>query len=283
MAPLITTYRHDYVDPREMALSITMAARSAANAANKPAQGAGSEAKPCDCPPPDAVQELNAKAGATDATRGQSEWTGIAPMGILIKPRIIRGADGHQPDEDGAGDNASGRMCFVEKPNRYLANLENESPTLYEDLRKMNKDDLEKIINTDRLLSTYQADYGGMAEYPTGTYDVHNAEDERDDLIRTFKRELADPCAEESVFKDYRTKIRRCGYRPPRRPQVCAKHCPVVRGHWQAEKKSLPISEYAAVHGHVGAVIMRQNLNDHRRCRPTNCKHAIMYHLLAKS
>lgn len=279
MAPLITTYRHDYLDPREMALSVTMAARSAAHTTS----GAQSkDAQTCDCSPPDQLPELNAKAGATDATRGQSEWTGIAPMGILIKPRIISGADGDQPNDTDA-DSSAGRTCFVEKPNQYLANLENNSPSLYDDLRKMNKDDLQQIINTDRLRSTYQADYGGMAEYPSGTYDRHNANDDRTDMIRTFKAELADPCSEDAVFKDHRTRIKRCGYRPPRRPDVCAKHCPVVQGHWQAEKKQLPCSEYAAVHSHIGQVILRKNLNDHCKCKPSYCKHAIMYSLLAKS
>lgn len=255
---LITTYRHDYIDPRQMHLDYNLKS------------GSVETSNECNCQPEngesaDLAAKLNENCGATAENEGKGEWTGIAPMGLLIKARVIpRGDDNDDENID---------QCFVEKPNRYLQNLPNSNPTLFENLRTMNKDDLAKTLNTDRLRSTYQVDYGGMAEYNTGTYGDNEMSE---DMIRSglHSTEANDPCTEESLFKDHRAQQKKC-LRPVYRAKVCCKHCPAVHGHWQAEK--LQTSEYFASVGATGGLIMKEKLNNHSKCNPRNCKHKIMY------
>lgn len=256
---LITTYRHDYIDPRQMLLNY--------RAKSQPQQSKNE----CNCQPEDdestaLAAALNEKCGANPETEGQSEWTGIAPMGLLIKARVIPRGD---ETDDGNFD-----QCFVEKPNRYLQNIPNSNPALYDKLRAMNKDDLAKTLNTDRLKSTYQIDYGGVTEYNTGAYGDNEM---TEDLIRSGLQSSgpSDPCTEESLFKDHRAPQKKC-FRPVYRAKVCCPHCPAVRGHWQSENR-LKTSEYSATVGETGGLIMKERLNDHSKCGANKCKHTIMY------
>lgn len=258
---LITTYRHDYIDPRQMVLNYNLKSENQNVIEND-----------CECKPDkDGVcaalaKMLNEKCGAETATEGKSEWTGIAPMGLLIKARVIPKKDGDfEEDLD---------QCFVDKPNRYLQNLPNSNPTLYEDLRKMNKDDLAKVLNTDRLKTTYQVDYCGEKEFSSGAY---GESEMTEDMIRSGLQNggPSDPCTEQNLFKDHRAPPKR-KFEQVYRAKVCCKHCPAVRGHWETEDK-LKTSEYNAGFGEIGGLIMNQRLNDHTDCNPNFCKHRMKF------
>lgn len=260
---LITTYKHDYIDPREMLLNYKAKSQTDQPSTNS-----------CNCVPEndaddsELANELNGKCGASPENEGKSEWTGVAPMGLLIKARVIPNGDQNNADDDDD-------ECSVKKPNRYLKNLPNSNPSLYDNLRKMNKDDLSKILNNDRLKSTYQIDYGGVDEFNTGTYgdDEQFADSLKAGLQSSGPK---DPCTEDGVFKDHRSP-KKC-YRPVYRARVCCKHCPAVRGHWKIDDK-LKTSEYNASIGEIGGLIMKEKLNDHSKCTPKKCNHAIMFTL----
>lgn len=261
---LITTYRHDYIDPRQMLLNYKLT--NAANQSNM--QQSKNE---CNCVPEDdttarLAARLNEQCGATAADEGKSEWTGIAPMGLLIKARVIPADD--QDQTENMDD------CFVTKPNRYLQNLPNANPSLFEDLRQMNRDDLSKILDKDRLKTTYQIDYGGVAEYRMGTYGDNEM---TEDQIRSGLQsgEPNDPCTDQNLLKEHRAPPKKC-FRPIYRTKVCCKHCPAVRGHWQNESKTKG-AEFAMSVNEVGALIMKERLNDHSKCNANKCKHTIMY------
>lgn len=252
---LVTTYRHDYVDPKEMALSVTLA--NASGAGSKPASP-----KPCECIPADEAAAVEASSSATSA-----------PVSITSPTNNSRPTDDDTENDD--------RTCEPRNPHKYLETIANVYPLLFDDLKRMNKDDLQSILNTDRMRSTYQHDFGRMTEFPV--YDDSGAASDaaKDAMIEQFRLELRDPCGEAAVFKDRGTRIRVCGYRPPFRVNVCAKHCSVSQRD-QAERRTVVQSEYAANTSKLGDTIMRVNLHSHSKCKPSRCVHEIRYSLLDK-
>lgn len=147
MALLITTtYRKDYVD----------------FTASKTA---------CECPAvpaPPQLALLNWRAGATAAGRGRSEWTGIAPSACRFRTRIIPDAAGASGVPETLSKTA---QCMRQRPNRFLATLYDTHPRLWAVLALAAKEQA-KTIGQNRMFSTYQVNYGGMAEYPNGVYDA---------------------------------------------------------------------------------------------------------------
>lgn len=146
MAFLITTtYRKDYVDFTKTASPSDRSVESA------PAQ----------------LELLHCRAGATAAGRGRSEWTGIAPSACKFRTRIIPNAAG----ASGVPELLSKtEQCLRQRPNRFLLNLYNTHPGLWAVLARAAKDQA-KTIGQNRMFSTYQVNYGGMAEYPNAVYD----------------------------------------------------------------------------------------------------------------
>lgn len=273
MAPLISTYNHDYIHPIEMKRRLLIAQNLGIDA--PPESDLLQPAKICTCDPPDPLEELNFRAGARPETRGHSEWTCVAPSDKLIRTRIIRGATGGHERGDSSAKRSA---CFADKPNRFLQNLCHTYPKLYAELELASSDGTGQMSD-GRRLSTYQVDYGRMPEYPMGTYDgaVEVRDDDEAERFGTFR--VRDPCCEDAVFPDRRVKsvLKVCQTR--KRADVCAVMCPETWGHWHAEKKRLPAFECqlpCPVDGMVYGRCVPEC------CAPKKCKHMIMYSLLTK-
>lgn len=270
MAPLnITTYRHDYADPKELAFGMA-ASRNVANNAtiNEPVR------TECIC---DSNALAQPSSNATNDAAGATEWTGIAPMGILLQPRVIH-ANGGMSSADMEDDN---RACSS-MDTQFLDNLHNASPTLYDDLRRMNADDLQTVINVDRLLSTYQNDYCRNAWSEPTNGNVNND----DHMIQTFRAEQQQQhrqCAgsEHQILGDNQQSVR---IWPPRRPAVCCRHCFNKLAKQEipplnSRRIAIPSTEYRSTYSKLGDIIQTHNLNDHRKCK-AKCEHAINLNLL---
>lgn len=152
-----TTYRHDYRDRKRPCLVCR---------------------EPDDRRIADLLEALNARAGATRAGLGCSRWTAPAPAGCTHGTRITPYAANTAEDDNSATVRYRGiNACMADRPNRFLRTLWRLYPELYEQRlfeqqqQELAGNERQKQINRSRAFSTYQVDYGGMAEYPLLTYD----------------------------------------------------------------------------------------------------------------
>lgn len=173
---MLTTYKHDYLPPNIERYNFTKLSTLG------PKSGFQTN---------NISTQLPEKIGASC---GESEWTGIAPMGILIKPRLI-------PEEP--KDSAKINSCFSDKPNKFLESLCINYPELYERIKSTPNDDLYRQIDSDRFKSTYQVDYDHISEFPHGVYDGLTTKINLPQGIENFNSR--DPC---SIYRGNSTKIK---------------------------------------------------------------------------
>lgn len=260
MATLTTTYRHDYLSPNLDRYNISKM------------EATESKSGDCKCELKDEVPNIS---NLGESCRGGGEWTGVAPMGILLKPRNISVT---YDDEQ-----ANGKSCFSEKPNKFLEKLCIKYPELYERLKQTPHDDLYRKIDTDRFKSTYQIDFCNLSEYPEGVYDGLQSKNNLPQGAGSSG--TSDPCA---IYRANKTKSlpnidedsdNPCiGLYRPVRVDVITRipKSYVSSSHW-GEKliiKGPRISEYKDVISRIGGIIQKENLHDHSKCSEgKNCSH----------
>lgn len=180
-----TTYKHDYVPPNSLLPKPNI---------NLPRKTELSNTVP-KCTPltvneklkPKHIDEKNTEKIA-ETCKKHSEWTGIAPMGILITPRII-------PEDNVNETPKMINSCYDDQPNKFLQQLPIKYPTLYEQLKNTNPDDIQRQANVNCLKSTYQIDYGHVPEYAKGFYPKQTSTGEKIKNVSGF----TDPCAIEDL------------------------------------------------------------------------------------
>lgn len=189
-----TTYQHDFIPPNSL-----MAIKDI-NFTNNNKTEMSSKDKHLCCKPllsqtkPTLNTNTNEKEllKIAESCKNTNEWTGIAPMGILITPRII-------PENtiDNANTKKDVNSCFEEQPNKFLQQLSNKYPNLYEKLKNKNPDDIQNQLYTNCFKSTYQIDYGNEPEYAKGLYINQTVNFEPGKLIKNSQ--FSDPCAIEDI------------------------------------------------------------------------------------
>lgn len=182
-----TTYTHDFIPPNSL-----MAIKNKSVANNKPEILVNEKHV--------RWQELPTQATNTNSSdkqlskiaescKNNSEWTGIAPMGILISPRII-------PADNTIDDSRKQlNSCYEEQPNKFLQELPNKYPNLYEQLKNTNPDDIQMQTYKNCFNSTYQIDYGKRPEYAKGLYPKQAVLSGKSFV----NAEFIDPCAIEDI------------------------------------------------------------------------------------
>lgn len=255
MAHLLTTYKQDYINPNMMDTSKV--------SHNKKQNDCKCDEEAVNVDLVKMIENCGTKPGASE----KSEWTGIAPMGVLIHPRIIPDREIENTQRDQHKPIGS---CFQDKPNKFLNNLRNAYPDLYEKLKAMNHNDLQNLVTTNSLKSTYQIDYGNIAEYANGVYD-----DEEKATNKAFLNDSNgpnDPCALDNIIKVLESSGKvGCQLGVPKRTSICLKHC---TGHWQIGPKiNLKRTEYSDTISRIGGEIIKANIHDHEKCKIGNCKH----------
>lgn len=239
----ITTYKHDYIDPRTVKANFN-----------------DDKSKKCINEQPQIAVLAIAEECGIPAKSMQSEWTGIAPMGALIYPRII-------PDSEAEG-HPSTSGC-TDRPNKFLANVQNNNPGLYERLKSMNQDDLQMRVKANSLKTTYQVDYGHLTEFNTGPIQ------EEEERVKAIFLTPTDQCGTGSVLNDNAAGSRGQCKRPgnAKRTNICIKHCEPA-GHWQIVAKTRFESEYSATTSRMGGIILKHNIHEHKKCKSQKtCKH----------
>lgn len=261
MPLLISTYRHDYPNPQELKGHI-----------DDGQQQQGRRNEPCECCDGKQPKQPNVLEQAADCcigpTEKMAEWTGIAPMGILIDPRIIPGGENDDDDEE----NDTIDACQHDKPNRFLNSINRTDPALFDRIKSLNNDDLLRKIDANRLRSTYQVDYGGIAEFYGGVY-----QEETEAELAALKENFGgggpqDPCGYDSIIKD--TAKRPVDAVLAKKKKVCCPHCIIKKsaGHWQVSSK-VNETEYMGTISRIGRLAMKFKINDHNKCNKNKCQH----------
>lgn len=279
---MISTYQHDYVPPNSKRYEFMSHLKA------NDGLGGGKIVE-CEC-----IAEDKIKAHP-DAVKNcpTVEWTGIAPMGRLINPRLIpTELPQDQLDQMALSPESD---CLKLQPNRFLKILRNVYPDLYERLKLMPKGELGRRLETNRMYTTYQIDYCDVKEYPEGIYESLKPNDEvskiksdklmadkapcsefRADVMKQLEREnatgyevKADEC--EQAYKPFQAKF--------------ADSAQFVNSgnnsHWKTASstfsKSPNFSEYMDSISRNGCIIMRNKLHDHSKCLANHCRHEIRF------
>lgn len=82
--------------------------------------------------------------------------------------------------------------CFQTKPNKFLEDLPQQHPKLYESLK--GKQHTQTVRECERRKTTVQIDFGHVLEYPTGPYENHNKDERHVKCKSVHKWHLVDPC-----------------------------------------------------------------------------------------
>ncbi|ALC40002.1 CG8813 [Drosophila busckii] len=266
---MLSTYQHDYVQPNTKRYDFMMHVKG------KDGYG-GPKIVECQCieedkikPPPDAVKNCAV------------EWTGIAPMGRLVDPRLIPTAIAKEQADQMAF--APESDCFKLQPNRFLKILRTVYPDLYERLKSLPKEELSRRLEQNRMYTTYQIDYCDMKEYPEGIYESLKPEDEVARMKSDNLMSSQPPCSEfrSNVMQQlerenkpgYEVKSTECekAYKPFKASFGDSSQF-VNSGnnsHWKAAsstfRKVPNFTEYMDSIGRNGCIIMRNKLHDHSK------------------
>ncbi|XP_075157041.1 uncharacterized protein LOC142230277 [Haematobia irritans] len=266
---LVTTYQNDFIRPNieryEFVKDVT--------------QGDG-EKPICQC--------IEGQPTENPKDQKVAEWTGIAPMGRLIDPRIIPTKFSPQQIEAlKAGEQSD---CYREQPNRFLKILRTAYPDLYERLKQMPKDELNRRMERQRMYTTYQIDFCNINEYPEGIYESLKDEDETNKLNASKLLQKQAPCSEfrASVMQELDKGSPESGdpcvkvYKPFKKSFVDSSRF-INSGnnsHWQSNEiftKKANFTEYMDTINKTGCVITKNKIHDHRKCSSKHCKHLLTH------
>lgn len=274
---MLSTYQHDYVPPNAKRYEFL----------TRPGGQEGPKIIECEC-----IDEDKIKIPVAAKDCGGVEWTGIAPMGKLVDPRIIP-TQLTQDQVDNMAFSAE-TDCHKLQPNRFLKILRTVYPDLYERLKVMPKEELSRRLEKNRMFTTYQIDYCSMNEYPDGIYESLKTEDDskqysnkmmtergpcsefRSNVMNELEREASasvevsrDEC--EKTYKPFKTTFSDSS-------QFIESGS---NSHWSAApttyRKMPTFTEYMDSISRNGCVIMRNKLHDHSKCLAKYCKHELKF------
>ncbi|XP_061402048.1 uncharacterized protein LOC133337854 [Musca vetustissima] len=269
---LTTTYKHDFIQPKNKRYDFVKE--------NVNKSQVNSE---CNC---ENITSVDKEQSINDS-HGTVEWTGIAPMGRLIDPRII--PTKISPDQADAIANARENDCNKIQPNRFLKILRTVYPDLYERLQQMPQDELNRRMEQQRMYTTYQIDFCNVNEYPEGIYKSLKEEDETSKLNASKLLKKDEPCNE--FRRNVMEELNKQGgnfdpcikaYKPFKISFADSNRF-INSGnnsHWRSGevfKKNANFTEYMDTINKIGCVIMKNNLHDHRKCSGKHCRHQLVH------
>ncbi|XP_030381223.1 uncharacterized protein LOC115629053 [Scaptodrosophila lebanonensis] len=278
---LTSTYQHDYVAPNARRYEFMIGSKG-----KGPRDAIG--IVECQCVDETKIRTPEIK----DCDKGV-EWTGIAPMGRLVDPRLIPAEI--PPDQAAKMAITPDSDCFALQPNRFLKILRTVYPDLYERLKIMPKEELGRRLETNRMYTTYQIDFCNLNEYPEGIYESLKTEDETSKINSSKLLTNKPPCAEfrsnvmQELERDtsagFQVSIDDCEKKYKPFKTTFADSTQFVNSgdnsHWNVSsntyRKSPQFTEYMDSISRNGCVIMRNRLHDHSRCLPNYCRHEIKF------
>lgn len=269
-----TTYQHDFIPPITKRYDFVKAQKSKNN-----------EKEECQC-----IEESRVNTSKNVEKQCTIEWTGIAPMDRLIDPRIIPTKFSSQQIDAMAQEGPVD--CYKEQPNRFLKNLRTAYPDLYERLKQMPKDELNRRLEKDRMFTTYQIDFCNINEYPEGIYESLKVEDETSKLNASKLLQRQGPCAEfranvmqelsKETVNDKVTTQDPCekAYKPFKISFVDSSRF-INSGnnsHWRSNvfTKRANFTEYMDTINKMGCVITKNKIHDHQKCNEKHCRHQLV-------
>lgn len=251
---MTTTYRHDYKPPK------TNRYRFKEENKMDPA---------CLCPIVEVPKDV--AAGCP-----QPEWTGVAPMGKLVEPRLIPTKLDYSSHEEVKLAN-----CQDDQPNRFLKTMKECYPDLYDRLLALPQEDLRKTVKGNRLLSTYQIDFCKLKEFDEGLYKTAVDKDDQNKHLLTltsgcesFRNKIASEVKKQRDISNLEC-VR--AYRPKKFSFTDSANFNTEpeTSHWSAPSfgKTYTFSEYMDGVSKTGCVILQNKIHDHSKCNKDACNH----------
>ncbi|KAM7353214.1 uncharacterized protein ACRADG_005395 [Cochliomyia hominivorax] len=274
---LMTTYQYDFIPPNTKRYDFI----------NDQIPSVKKNEDECQCVEENKIDIPQIKQKQCDSV----EWTGVAPMGRLIDPRIIPTRLYNQQLKD--MNHEFQTDCFIQEPNRFLKILRTAYPDLYERLKQIPKDELNRRIERDRIYTTYQIDFCNTKEYPEGIYASLQEKDDASKLNASKILQTQKSCAElranvlEMLAKEGTSDKQKnhdsCdkAYKPFKITFADSSRF-INSGnnsHWRSNvsAKKTKFSEYMDTINKIGCVIMKNNIHDHQKCTGKHCRHQLIH------
>lgn len=251
---IATTYQHDYVSPVTKRYDF----------ANRMEQS--EKATACQC-----TTDQRIEVPKTLQKQSNVEWTGIAPMGRLIYPRNI--PTNFSNEQLDVMLNETPNDCHEKQPNRFLKVLPTAYPLLYDRLKQMPVDELNRRLDSDRMFTTYQIDFCDIYEHPEGIYNLKAEDGTR--KLKSTNEAVEGP--NNATTNDSCEKL----YKPFKLSFVDSSRF-ISSGnnsHWRSNffVKKAKFSEYMDTISKLGCAITKNNIHDHQKCNKTNCRHKLVH------
>lgn len=155
--------------------------------------------------------------------------------------------------------------CNLDSTERFLGNIRSVYPDLYDKIKRLPSDELNRILENDANHSVYMVDFCKLKGYSDG-------------LFESQKQPKKNVCGEETKTA-WVSKVDPEEFKcfSPFRPH---KHKTERNVAQQKEtiQKNLHITEYMDTYSRTGCVILKSNIHNHRKCpSPAGCQHTIKY------
>ncbi|XP_076375803.1 uncharacterized protein LOC143258997 [Megalopta genalis] len=222
MDQYITTYQKDYVWP----------SRKIQRAASKL-----QDASFCRC---DSGQSREIKV--TELCGDQQSWSRIGPMGRLLDPQLFPAKTGPHPETE---------VTKFDQPSTYIKKLEEKHPNLYGVLKDATEDEIMLRVDQDRLMTTYQIDYGPKGQEPCTPEEMHKK-------MKIDAKESVMPSARAALIKERKMK------------QDKEKMSKPKKGEEETQETRLPPwrSEYQDSISRLGTAIMNMKIHQKKTAAP---------------
>lgn len=225
---LLTTYRHAFRSPE----------------INYPKTNRADE---CICPL--VLEEKKKKSGLCPPINTSSKTNAVdIDCSALVQPQAAHNA------------------CSLDTTERFLGNIRSVYPDLFEKIKMMPSDELNRILENDANKSVYMVDFCKLRGYSDG-------------LFESQKQPKKNVCGEET--KPWVSKVDPEEFKcfAPFRPH---KHTTKTERNVEQQKetiqKNFHITEYMDRFSRTGCIIMKSNIHNHSKCpSPASCEHPIKY------
>lgn len=228
---LLTTYRHSFRSPD----------------INYPKKHKPGE-EPCVCPITISENRKNGSCPPID-TSSKAMNAADVDCSILLQPES---ASTHQ-------------VCNLDTTERFLGNMNSVYPDLYEKIKSLPSDELNRLLANDANKTVYMVDFCKSKGYGDG-------------LFESQKQQKRNVCGDETKtgwvskvspeeFKCY-GHFRPHKYKPERNVEQQRKN----------NEKNFLASEYMDKFSRTGCIILKSNLHNHKKCPgPENCQHPLKH------
>lgn len=161
----------------------------------------------------------------------------------------------------------SRQICNLDTTERFIGNMRSVYPDLYQRIKNLPTDELNRILLCDANKTIYMVDYCKLKGYNDGLFECQ-------------KQQKKNVCGEESAAKPRPSKVDPEEFKcfGPFRPHKYTTEKRSIAQQKETIQKNFHITEYMDKFSRTGCVILKSNLHNHKKCpNAKSCQHPLKY------